>query len=498
MPQQNDRHARAPYAEALHQNAQQGWTRLGVPGHQDQPHNYPALQSLAGSQLLAMDIPMFTEGVDLPAAGASGASPLQEALELAADAWGAKRTWFLTNGASQGNNAACLALRGLSAHVVAQRSVHTSVIDGAILAGLSLEFVNPNIDVDLGIAHGLTPAALDTALAMHPGAAAAYVVTPSYFGAVSDVREFAVIAHRHGVPLVVDEAWGSHFGFHPNLPTSALTNGADLVISSTHKLAGSLSQSAMLHLGHGPFAELLEVRVNRALLTLQTTSPSAILFGSLDLARRDLYYLSHDRIQASINDVNLARALLAEGGRFVDPSPAMLASPDVIALDPLHLVVDTSSVGVPGFEARRLLEATSRIHVEMATDSVIVAIVGAGSRLDAGFLVDALHALPEPDSKSPRQRDRQPIILPPTGPRARDVREAYFAEAEVVPAAQAIGRISGDTLAAYPPGVANVLPGEVITTEVVQFLQATAQAPYGWVRGAVDAGVEHLRVLLEK
>jgi lysine decarboxylase len=134
----------------------------------------------------------------------------------------------------------------------------------------------------------------------------------------------------------------------------------------------------------------------------------------------------------------------------------------------------------------------------MATDSVIVAIVGAGSRLDAGFLVAALHALPEPDAKSQRQRDRQPIILPPTGPRAREVREAYFAEAEVVPAAQAIGRISGDTLAAYPPGVANVLPGEVVTTEVVQFLQATAQAPYGWVRGAVDAGVEHLRVLLEK
>lgn len=118
-----DRHDRAPYAAALHLNAGQGWTRLGVPGHQDQPANYPSLTALAGPRLLAMDIPMFTEGVDLAPAGEPGPSPLQEALDLAADAWGAKRTWFLTNGASQGNHAACLALRALSGHAVVQRSV---------------------------------------------------------------------------------------------------------------------------------------------------------------------------------------------------------------------------------------------------------------------------------------------------------------------------------------------------------------------------------------
>lgn len=493
-----DRHTRAPYAQALHLNAGQGWVRLGVPGHQDQPANYPSLTALAGPQLLAMDIPMFTEGVDLPPAGASGPSPLQEALDLAADAWGAKRTWFLTNGASQGNHAACLALRALSGHAVVQRSVHTSVIDGAILAGMRLEFVHPNVDVNLGIAHGVTPTALDEVLSTHPGAAAAYVVSPSYFGAVSDVRALAGVAHRHGVPLVVDEAWGSHFGFHPDLPESALASGADLVISSTHKLAGSLSQSAMLHLGYGPFADLLEAPITRALTALQSTSPSALLLGSLDVARRDLYLLGHERIRASIDDANLVRALIAQGGRFTDPGPAMLASPDVIALDPLHIVIDTGSGGVPGFQARRLLEASSRIHVEMATDSVIVAIVGAGSRIDAHYIVNALHSIPAAEENMHWAKDRQPIALPMTGPRARDVRDAYFAAAEQVPAAQAVGRISVDTLAAYPPGVANILPGEVVTAQVVEFLQATAQAPYGWVRGAVDPSVAHLRVLLEK
>jgi arginine/lysine/ornithine decarboxylase len=359
----------APYADALHRNAEGHWTRLGVPGHQDQPEHHRALASLAGPELLAMDIPMFTEGVDLPDPGSDEPSPLQQAMALAAEAWGARRTWFLTNGASQGNHVACLALRSLGATAVVQRSVHTSVIDGAILAGLRLEFVLPSIDPALGIAHGVTANDLDARLKEHPDAAAAYVVTPSYFGACADVVALAKVAHGHGIPLVVDEAWGSHFGFHPELPASALQSGADLVISSTHKLGGSLTQSAMLHLADGPYADLLEPLIERAMTTVQTTSPSAILFASLDLARRDLQLNGLEGIGASVADLERARALLNERGRFVDPDPSIHAAPDVIALDPLRIVVDTRSGGTPGYVARRLLEERSNIHVEMATDS---------------------------------------------------------------------------------------------------------------------------------
>lgn len=485
-----DRQSRAPYAEALHVNAQEGWTRLGVPGHQDQPEHHPALASLAGPEVLAMDIPMFTEGVDLPAPGSSGPSPLEESLVLAAEAWGARRTWFLTHGASQGNHAACLALRALSGHAVVQRSVHTSVIDGAILAGLRLEFVQPTVDPHLGIAHGVTAAAVEEQLSAHPGAAAAYVVTPSYFGACADVPAIAEVAHRHGVPLVVDEAWGSHFGFHPELPASALQSGADLVISSTHKLAGSLTQSAMLHLANGPYADILEPLIVRAMTTIQTTSPSALLFASLDLARRDLYLNGIEGIGRSIADAERVRELLNAEGRYVDPDPSIHAAPDVIALDPLRIVVDTRSGGVPGYVARRLLEERSRVHIEMATDSCTVMLLGAGSRVDVEYVVDALHALPAQDLGA-----HPPIHLPANGPRALDLRDAYFSAAEIVPHSEAAGRVSADSLAAYPPGVANVLPGEVITAEVVDFLRSTARSPYGWVRGSVDPTVDSLRVL---
>ncbi len=481
---------RAPYADALHRNAEGPWTRLGVPGHQDQPSHHRALASLAGPGVLAMDIPMFTEGVDLPLPGSTEPSPLQQAMALAASAWGARRTWFLTNGASQGNHVACLALRSLGPTAVVQRSVHTSVIDGAILAGLRLEFVLPSIDPALGIAHGVTADDLDTRLAEHPDAIAAYVVTPSYFGACADVVALAKVAHDRGIPLVVDEAWGSHFGFHPELPASALASGADLVISSTHKLGGSLTQSAMLHLGDGPFADLLEPLIDRAMTTVQTTSPSALLFASLDLARRDLQLNGIEGIGASIADLERARALLNERGRFLDPDPSIHAAPDVIALDPLRIVVDTRSGGTPGYVARRLLEERSNIHVEMATDSCIVGLVGAGSRLDVDYFVDALHALPEMDLG-----EHPPIHLPPLAERAMDLRTAYFSPTELVPADQAAGRVSADSLAAYPPGVPNILPGEVLTPAIIDFLRSTAASPYGWVRGSVDPRVERMRVI---
>lgn len=480
----------APYADALRENAAGAWVRLGVPGHQDQPDRHPALTALAGPGALAMDIPMFTEGVDLPAPGTTEPAPLQQAMDLAAEAWGARRTWFLTHGASQGNHVACLALRSLGQQAVVQRSVHTSVIDGAILAGLRLEFVQPTIDPALGISHGVTADSLARVLSEHPDAVAAYVVTPSYFGACADVPALAEVAHARGVPLIVDEAWGSHFGFHPELPASALQGGADLVISSTHKLGGSLTQSAMLHLAEGPFADVLEPRIVRAMTTLQTTSPSALLFASLDLARRDLQWNGIPGIGASIADLERARDLINARGRFADPDPSIHAAPDVIALDPLRIVVDTRSGGTPGYVARRLLEEKSRIHVEMATDSCIVGLLGAGSRLDVDYFVEALHALPVMDLG-----DHPPIHLPSLADRSMDLREAYFSDTEIVPAEEAVGRVSADSLAAYPPGVPNILPGEIITSSIVSFLQSTAASPYGWVRGSLDSALTRMRVI---
>ena len=481
-----DSQSATPYADAVRAYAGRPFVRLDVPGHGGDAVAQPELAEVLGERVLALDLPPLVNGVDQ----GDRPTPLQRSAQLAADAWGAHRTWLLTNGGSKGNLVACLALRHLGEHIVAQRSMHSSVMDGMVLGGLQGHFVAPEVDAEIGAAHGLRPESLGRALDAHPEAVAAYVVTPSYFGAVADVGGLAAAAHARGVALVVDEAWGAHFGFHPDLPANALAHGADLVVSSTHKLGGSLTQSALLHLGRGAFAERVEPLVNRAFRSLQSTSASSLLTLSLDVARSSLAVHGAERIGRSL----MAAAQLREGvrgaGRFREVSERFLASPAVVAVDPLRVVIDTRSGGISGHEARQTLFDDHAIHTEMATDSVVVAVIGAGAVPDVARVLAALDALPDTGAAG-----SAPRALPDPGPQVVSLREAYFAPAELVAAEHAVGRVSADALAAYPPGIPNVLPGELITAEARDFLRSTAASPFGHVRGAADPYLERMRVL---
>ncbi|MFH8712580.1 aminotransferase class I/II-fold pyridoxal phosphate-dependent enzyme [Streptomyces zaomyceticus] len=476
---------RAPYAEAVLGHARRDWLRLNVPGHAAAPGS--DLADFFGARITALDFPPLLDGIDL-----GPRTPLDEALALAAEAWGARRTWFLTNGASQGNQIASMVAPALGRTLVVQRSVHSSVIDGLVLSGLDAVFVHPSVDTAQGIAHGVTAADVAAALERTPDAAAVLIVSPSYFGAVADVRAIADTAHAAGVPLVVDEAWGSHFGFHPALPSGALSSGADLVTSSTHKLGGALTQSAMLHLADGPFADRLEPLVDRAFRLVQSTSASSLLTASLDLARRSLV-TEGDATAASVEAADAVRRAVRAGGRFKVVSDGFRAFPDIVGVDPLRIALDTRVGGITGHEARRLLFRDHQVMVEVATDAAVVAVIGAGRVPDTDRFVDALHTLPSPLAGSAAAR--AVLELPAPGATRLTAREAFLSPTRVVSAEQAVGRISADTLAAYPPGIPNVLPGEVVTAEVVDFLRRTAAAPNGHVRGALDPGVTRLRVV---
>ncbi|GAA4163212.1 aminotransferase class I/II-fold pyridoxal phosphate-dependent enzyme [Gryllotalpicola daejeonensis] len=504
-----------PYAEALRQFAARDTVRMIVPGHSGDPGASPELSAFFGEQLLRLDVAPLVSGIDLGLY-----TPYERSLELAAEAWQASRTWFLTNGSSQANRIAALALGFYGARtqpVVAQRSTHSSFIDGMIIAGLDAVFVQPSIDVDLGIAHGVSPARLSAALDQAPDAKAAYVVSPSYFGATPDVPALAAVAHAHGVPLVVDAAWGAHYGFHPELPPSPVAvgqagsgtgagHGADLVIMSTHKLGGSLTQSAMLHLGHGEFARALEPFVDRAFVLEQSTSESALLLASLDLARHQLQ-TGRARIGESLEAAEQLRAKIRERGRFriasdafVDAGAPITAGgargweTDISAVDASRVSIDVGAGGLLGHAVRSVMLRDHGIQFELSTDACVLAIVGPGSHPDLDRVVDALHSLRADDPEvATAGFVRAP--LPEPGERRMLVRDAAFAASVVVPAEHAVGRVSADSLAAYPPGIPNVMPGEVITAETVEFLQHVAAAPTGYVRGAVDPAVETLRVV---
>src|SRR6185312_6389870 len=207
----DSRQSDTPYVDALLEYSARNPGRFQVPGHKGGIGADPAMVALVGMTGLINDIPSVTEGVDI----GPEPTPFQQAQLLAAEAWGASRSWFLMNGASQGNHATLMALAHMGRELVVQRNVHSSVIDGLVLSGMRPTFVSPELDPELGIAHGLTPASLEGALAASPDAVAALVVSPTYFGACADVAALAEVAHERGVPLVVDEAWGAHMHFHP-------------------------------------------------------------------------------------------------------------------------------------------------------------------------------------------------------------------------------------------------------------------------------------------
>ncbi len=495
QPAVGDPHSVAPYAEALRSLAAHDWQRLHVPGHQANPENVPGLVNVVGDEALRYDFPMLFSSIDQhswTSVRAGQRTPLEQAQYLAADAWGASRTWFVTNGASGCNHIATNVIRGLGEQFIAQRSVHSSVIDGIVHVGLDPYFVQGSVDTQLGAAHGVTAEQIEQALREHPESAAVFIVTPSYFGAVADVAAIAEVAHSFGVPLIVDEAWGSHFGFHEGLPVNAVRAGADLVISSTHKAAGSLTQTAMIQLGHGQYAEALEGLVDRVVRSYQSTSSSALLLASIDEARRNLMTTGHDRITQALESVEAVRQGIREGGRFGDATPAVRGMPDAIDHDPFKVVIDLRNSGISGTQAHHILIRDHQVVIELATATAIILLVGATSPIDAPRVLKALHALPRMDNDA-SVSTMQP--LPAPGERVLKPTDAFFAPMEVVSAADAVGRVSADSLAAYPPGVPNVIPGERLTQEVVDFLRSAGAAPSGYVRGANDPNVDTFRVL---
>ena len=489
-------HARAPYFEALRDYGTRGAGRYHVPGHKGGLGIDPEFRETLGEGALELDLPLVIPGVDV---GASP-TPFEEALELAADAWGARQTWFLSNGATQGSHAICVALAGLGSEVVVQRNVHASTIDGLILAGLRPTWVAPELNPDLGIAHCPTPESLEITLADSPNAVGVIVVSPTYYGVVADVRALAEVAHSWSVPLIVDEAWGSHFPFHRALPEHALSQGADLVLSGTHKMVGSLSQSAMLHLGHGA-GELLDERIiQRALTLVSSTSPSSLLLSSLDAARRHAVLQGPALIEDALTALANARAAIRAIPGLDVLDDRMLKHPSVYDYDPLRLAIDVRGVGASGFELAELLRDGRDDHLELCSENMLVAVFGIGEPVceTSDRLVQGLKAAVEQLSDRTRGRRRRALQPPPRwGPLSMTPREAFLGPQEAVPVEQAVDRVAAESLAAYPPGIPNVFPGERLTAQTLSYIRRTLEHG-GTVRGLSDTSLRTIRVAVER
>jgi lysine decarboxylase len=343
------------------------------------------------------------------------------------------------------------------------------------------------------MAHGVTPDSLARALADTTGAAAAFIVSPTYYGMSADVAGCAEVAHAAGVPLVVDQAWGPHFGFHPALPASALTLGADAVLTSTHKIVGSLTQSAMLHVSAS--GRIDPDRVARTVRLVRSTSQSALLMASLDAARRQLSVHGEELLARTIDASSRAREAIAAVRGVAVIGEDFVGRPGVAGWDPLRIVIDVRGTGCTGYEVAAALRGNYDTHVELATHATMVLILGLdepGHSLQrfAHDFGQTVLRIERPGAQPALVRgsgwfDNEVVVAP---------RDAFLGAAEVVPVDAAPGRVSAESIAGYPPGIPALLPGERITAELVAYLRELRDAG-ARLHGASDPSFETVCVL---
>jgi lysine decarboxylase len=479
----------APYLDALVAYGFRGSTRFHVPGHKGGRGADPGLVNAIGLMALQLDVPQDIEGIDL----GPRPTPYERAEALAAEAHGAARTWFLTNGATQGNHALCLALAPQDAPVVVQRNSHSSVIDGLVLSGGRPGFVAPEYDEELGMAHGVSPEALAAELDATPGARAAFLVSPTYYGLAADVAGLAEVAHAHDVPLVVDQSWGPHFGFHEGVPESALRLGADAVLTSTHKIVGSLTQSAMLHVA--PTGRVDPDAIGRVVRLVRSTSQSALLMGSLDAARRQLAVHGQALLTRTLAAAASLRGAIDRIPGCAVVGEGLVGRAGVAAWDPLRVVIDVRGTGRTGYEVYAAVREAYDAQLELATQATVVLVLGIAQPpedLDrfAYDFAETIGRISVAGTAEALARSsaalRNEVAMTP--------REAFLGEIGRVPIAEAEGRICAETIAGYPPGIPALLPGERITAEAIEYLRELVTAG-ARLHGASDPELESIFVV---
>ncbi len=458
---------RAPFFEAL--LAEKAFAALSfhMPGHKFRADLLPDLVEYLGPEWARADLNECSPTVDyLHSPGPA----LTEAMALAAELVGADTTHFLVNGATVGNQAMLLAAAREGDKVIVSRASHRSVYAGLILSGAHPIYVPASVHPRTGLPLAVTTGAAAEALSAHPDAAAIHITGINYYGYLPDVPGLVALAHERSLPLLVDEAHGAHLGFHPLLPRSAVQHGADVVVQSPHKTLGAFTQAAWLHVTGVRVAPTV---LTQALALLQSSSPSVLLTGSLDVVRRQMALDGRRLLGRVIALAARARESIRSIPGLDCYGPELIdAEHGIAAHDPSKLVIDTRGSGLTGTQLQARLRAQSRLDVEFADPAHVVCSITVADddeSIDALLVALAQAARPREASAT---RELDTIDVPPIPTMALTPRQAFGAPTTAVPLAEAIGRICGEQVMPYPPGIPLLLPGELIAAEHVAFLRA--------------------------
>jgi arginine decarboxylase len=460
-----------------------------MPGHKGGPGAPRLGVELFGAELYAIDVSEMG-GFDYLHGPTSA---LLRAQADAAAVFGAERTFYLVNGATAGNLAALMATTTDGSHVLVARGSHRSVYAGLVLSGARPRYLAPVANDSLDGLFGVDPTDVERALEEDPAIQAVHVTSPSYYGFTIPLEAVRAATAAHDVPLIVDEAHGSHFVFNPAFPRPALSVGADLVVQSPHKTLGSLTQSSLLHLTG---ARVNGDRVDQALQMLQSSSPSALLLLSLDIAITESATSGQASWERAIDHAAIVRAALGEDEGLRVYGDEIKGSPGIEDFDPTKLVVDVSPLAMSGQAAAAWLKHHWRINPEFSDLRRIVFSITIGDD-DASIelLIDALRAL----GRTEKSVSSRAIVSywPQQNPAiAVTPREGFSAPATSVDLDTALGRVAAEMIVPYPPGIPILVPGELITEKAIETLRQLLTAGCRMV-GMADPSGASIRCLID-
>lgn len=478
-----ERQKSAPVYEALERFRKQRVVPFDVPGHKRGRGN-PELVKLLGEQCVSLDVNSMKPLDNL----CHPVSVIYDAEQLAADAFGAAHAYFMVGGTTSAVQSMILTACKAGDKIILPRNVHKSVINALVLCGAEPVYVNPDVDNHIGIALGMETSLVEKAMNDNPDAVAVFVNNPTYYGICSDIRSIVKLAHDRNMLVLADEAHGTHLYFHEKLPVSAMEAGADMAAVSMHKSGGSLTQSSLLLLNAGVNTRYVEQIIN---LT-QTTSASYLLLSSLDISRRNLALRGHESFEKVSAMAEYARSEINSIGGYYAYGRDIVNGGSIYDFDVTKLSVYTRDMGLTGIEVYDLLRDEYDIQIEFGDIGNILAYISIGDRIqDIERLVGALEDIKRLYSRKSSKLHNAEYITPIV---AATPQKAFYSDKELVPIRETAGRICGEFVMCYPPGIPILSPGEQITDEIISYILYAKEKGCS-MQGPEDPDISKLNVL---
>ena len=451
---------KTPLFDAMVTLAESRKISFHTPGHKSGKGISTRFRKFVGPNIFSIDLTTLDEVDSLQ----KPKGVIKEAQRLAALAYGADRSYFLINGTSGGVHAMLATACRPGETILVARNAHKSVVTGLILSGASPVYFPPAFDPSLQLAINITLHDVKTEIAKTPEARTLLLTSPNYYGLCADLPPIIEYAHQQNITVLLDEAHGPHLRFHEDLPISGLDAGADLVVQSTHKIIGGMTQASMLHAN----ADRTDLdRLAQNLRLLQTTSPSYILMASLDLARMQMATEGEKLLGTAIHLAEDARERI---NRI--PGLQCFGRQDHHRLDVTKLTIRVRDLGLSGFQVSHTLNSEYQVQAEMADPFHVLVIISIGDRKqDLDRLVNALERITK-DAIRYASHDTvtSPGLPPAPGQRVLTPREAFLAAHHSLSLRKSAGRTSAEVVTIYPPGIALLVPGEIITPETIEYI----------------------------